>query len=148
MEQRQKPDTLVLPKSFGDGTLELEYRFIASKEKDAKYQAKILVRQVEGRGPHIFLGNDDAKIATSVTGSCEKDIEFAAVLESDIKVEKVGDWNKLTITCKGSSITTHLNGKLAYIQELEQIAPNGALCLQSFGSEIEFRDLKWTPLGK
>lgn len=63
---------------------------------------------------------------------------------SDGDEKPIGEWNKYRILCKGDTITLEVNGK-----EVNKItkcsATKGAICLQSEGAPIEFRNISLRP---
>jgi hypothetical protein len=58
-----------------------------------------------------------------------------------------GQWNRYEITCDGGKVTLVVNGRL--MNEGTAANPSsGAICLQSEGSPIEFRNIVLEPLAK
>jgi hypothetical protein len=57
----------------------------------------------------------------------------------------VGEWNQYEIICDGGHITLKINGELVNEGTEAEIEP-GKICLQSEGVEIQFRDIRLTPL--
>jgi len=55
----------------------------------------------------------------------------------------VGDWNTMTIECKGAEIIVHVNGVLVN-HGTQCTATSGKIALQAEGSEVEFRKLELT----
>lgn len=56
-----------------------------------------------------------------------------------------GEWNTMTVRCKGDTIRVTVNGTL--MNEGSKLsATHGAICLQSEGAEIHFRKVELTPL--
>jgi hypothetical protein len=56
-----------------------------------------------------------------------------------------GNWNRYTIVCKGDTINLYVNG--VHQHSAVNVSPAaGAICLQSEGSPIEFRNIVLTPL--
>jgi len=65
---------------------------------------------------------------------------------NDNKAEKKpGEWNKLRVRCKGGDITVYINGVLMN-EGREASATHGAICLQSEGAEVHFRNIRIAPL--
>ncbi|MHC4233413.1 MAG: 3-keto-disaccharide hydrolase, partial [Planctomycetota bacterium] len=56
-----------------------------------------------------------------------------------------GEWNSYDILCKDNTIQLTVNGILQNTAT-ESTLVAGAICLQSEGSPIEFRNIKLTPL--
>ena len=66
---------------------------------------------------------------------------------TDGSEKPIGEWNRLEITCKGDTIRVKVNGEL--VNEATNCSvTRGAICLQSEGAPIEFRDIVLTPLKK
>jgi len=55
----------------------------------------------------------------------------------------VGEWNTMTIECKGAEIIVHVNGVLVN-HGTQCTATSGKIALQAEGSEVEFRKLELT----
>jgi hypothetical protein len=57
----------------------------------------------------------------------------------------IGEWNKYVIVCSGNAVTCVVNGDVVnYGWNASQT--KGAICLQSEGAEIHFRNIKLYPL--
>jgi hypothetical protein len=56
-----------------------------------------------------------------------------------------GEWNKMEIVCTGDKIDVRVNGDLVN-QATHCSAKSGAICLQSEGAEIHFRNVILKPL--
>lgn len=66
---------------------------------------------------------------------------------TDDSEKPIGQWNKYRIRCEGDEITLHVNGDLVnHVTDCS--ATKGAICLQSEGAEIEFRNIRIKTLGK
>jgi len=59
--------------------------------------------------------------------------------------KKPGEWNTLRVRCAGGTITVHVNGVLVN-EGREASTTRGAICLQSEGAEVHFRNLRVTPV--
>ncbi len=55
----------------------------------------------------------------------------------------VGEWNTMTVECKGAEIIVHVNGVLVN-HGTQCTATSGKIALQAEGSEVEFRKLELT----
>ena len=64
---------------------------------------------------------------------------------TDGSEKPIGEWNPYEITCKGDEITLKVNGVLVN-HVTKSSATKGAICLQSEGTEIHFRNIKLKPL--
>jgi hypothetical protein len=64
---------------------------------------------------------------------------------TDDSEKPIGEWNHYEITCKGDEIAIKVNGVLVnHVTKCSQ--SKGAICLQAEGADIEFRNIKLTPL--
>lgn len=57
----------------------------------------------------------------------------------------LGEWNTMEIVCDGASVTVRINGELVN-QGINSTVTKGAICLQSEGAPIEYREIKLMPL--
>jgi hypothetical protein len=64
---------------------------------------------------------------------------------TDGSEKPVGQWNTMEIVCQGDTVTVKVNGTLVNAAT-NCSATKGAICLQSEGAPIEFRDIVLTPL--
>lgn len=69
---------------------------------------------------------------------------FLRTIEKDVE-NKVGEWNKYEITCKGNTIKLKINGKEVN-EGTEAEATKGKILLQSEGAEIHFRNIELKPI--
>jgi 3-keto-disaccharide hydrolase len=66
---------------------------------------------------------------------------------TDGSEKPIGEWNKLRVICDGDELTIFVNGdEVNYARKLSQT--KGAICLQSEGAEIEYREIELRSLGK
>ena len=77
-------------------------------------------------------GPDDARNIKNLTDGSEK---------------PVGEWNTMTIECKGAEILVHVNGTLVN-HGTNCSAKSGKIALQAEGTEVEFRKVEITKLAK
>lgn len=64
---------------------------------------------------------------------------------SDGDEKPIGEWNTMEITCRGDEVLVKVNGKLVnHATNVNQT--KGAICLQSEGTEVHFRNIELTPL--
>ena len=64
---------------------------------------------------------------------------------TDGSEKPVGEWNRLEITCKSATIRVKVNGDL--VNEATNCSvTRGAICLQSEGAPIEFRNIRIKPI--
>ncbi len=65
---------------------------------------------------------------------------------TDGSEKPVGQWNKMVIEAKGDQVRVWVNGD--FVNECtDSSVTRGAICLQSEGAPIHFRNIKLTPLG-
>lgn len=77
-------------------------------------------------------GQDDARNIRKLAAGAEK---------------PPGEWNTMTVECKGAEIIVHVNGVLMN-HGTKCTAKSGRIALQAEGSEVEFRKLELSPLAK
>jgi hypothetical protein len=66
---------------------------------------------------------------------------------TDDSEKPIGQWNDYEITCDGDQITIKVNGTLVnHVTKCSQ--SKGAICLQTEGADIEFRNIRLRPLKK
>lgn len=67
--------------------------------------------------------------------------------KKDSSEKPIGEWNIYTITCRGDSVTTVVNG-VEQNHATKLTVDEGHICLQSEGAPIEFRTVRIEPLAK
>ena len=100
-------------------------------------QENIEVPNMDSRRPHkagqkFGGGADDARNIKNLTDDSEKPL---------------GEWNSMTIECKGAEIIVHVNGQLVN-HGTDCTAKSGKIALQAEGTEVEFRKVELSPLSK
>jgi hypothetical protein len=66
---------------------------------------------------------------------------------TDDSEKPIGEWNQFEIICDGDDLKIKVNGVLVnHVTKCS--AAKGAICLQSEGAEVEFREMVLTPLAK
>jgi hypothetical protein len=66
---------------------------------------------------------------------------------TDDSEKPIGEWNQYEIICDGDDLKIKVNGVLVnHVTKCS--ATKGAICLQSEGAEVEFREMVLTPLAK
>ena len=66
---------------------------------------------------------------------------------TDDSEKPVGEWNKMEILARGAEVTVKVNGEL--VNEARQVSQTrGAICLQSEGAPIQFRNIELRPLAR
>lgn len=134
----------------GDGIFHVEWRFRPVKDgKD--YNSGIYVRNsIDGKLWHQAQVADvdkpphyaDLFGETLVDGKPGK---FQALGRGAKLVKQPGEWNTYEITCKGKTITVHVNGSEATTWT-ECAVPRGHVGMQAEFYLIEFRNLRFKPL--
>jgi hypothetical protein len=66
---------------------------------------------------------------------------------TDGSEEPVGEWNTMVIECLQNQVKVWVNGDLVN-HGFDCTATKGRIALQAEGSEVEFRDLRLTPITK
>lgn len=64
---------------------------------------------------------------------------------SDDSEKPIGEWNKMKVVCRGGDVTVHINGELVN-EGTNSTATSGAICLQSEGTPVEFREIVLIPM--
>ncbi|MES2659296.1 MAG: DUF1080 domain-containing protein [Verrucomicrobiota bacterium] len=100
-------------------------------------QENIEVPEMEKRRPKkdgqkFGGGPDDARNIKNLTDGSEKPL---------------GEWNTMTIQCKGGEIIVHVNGQLVN-HGTSCTATSGKIALQAEGTEVEFRKVELTKPGE
>lgn len=63
---------------------------------------------------------------------------------TDDSEKPIGEWNQMEITCRGDEILVKVNGDVVN-HATDCSVTKGAVCLQSEGTEVHFRNVKLTP---
>ena len=64
---------------------------------------------------------------------------------TDGSEKPLGEWNKYEITCQGDELTIKVNGEL--VNQAHKLSQTkGAICLQSEGVPVEFRNIRLRPI--
>jgi hypothetical protein len=63
---------------------------------------------------------------------------------TDDSEKPLGEWNTMEVTCKDAEVIVKVNGELVNHATNCNVT-KGAICLQSEGTPIEFRNIEWTP---
>ncbi len=64
---------------------------------------------------------------------------------TDGSEKPLGEWNRMTIECKGAEIIVHVNGELVN-HGTNCTAASGKIAIQAEGTEVEFRKVELTKL--
>jgi hypothetical protein len=142
---------------FGDYVLTLEWRWPAGTEGGNNgvlvhastpralgiWPRSIEVQLLKGNAGDLWVIGTDLDVpdeATRKQGRRHRNL-------TENSEKPVGEWNRLEITCKGDTIRVKVNDDL--VNEATHCSvTRGAICLQSEGAPIEFRNIVLTPLKK
>ncbi len=144
------------PGDFGNGTLTLDWRWapeteptnsglllFSSTPREVGVWPKCLEVQLRhgNAGDFIFLGE------TIEVENMEERHEGRRVARTGPEdIEKTpGEWNKMVVIMNDGAVTVDINGQRVN-EGTNASATSGAICLQSEGSEIHFRNITFTPL--
>ncbi len=89
-------------------------------------------RRPRGEGQKFGGGPADARRILNLTDGSEKPL---------------GEWNTMTIECKGDEVIVHVNGERVN-HGTNCTASSGKIALQAEGTEVEFRKVELTPLSE
>jgi hypothetical protein len=144
-------------KEFADYVLTLEWRWPAGTQGGNN---GVLVHASTPRALGIWPKSIEVQLFTGNAGDLwvigtDLDVPDEATRKegrrhknlTDHSEKPVGDWNRLEITCRGDTIRVKVNGEL--VNEATNCSvTRGAICLQSEGTPVEFRDIVLKPLMK
>ena len=158
---------LVSDKSYSDYKLEVEYRFpgkggncgvlIHASEPRALYKMfpkSIEVQMNSGDAGDFWCIGENIEVPDMEKRRPRKDgqnygggsTDARRILNLNDGAEKpLGEWNTMTIECKGDEVIVHVNGVLVN-HGSKSTASSGKLALQAEGTEVEFRKLELTSL--
>ena len=93
-----------------------------------------------------FVLLNGSNLAEFVTKTGETRPAFPVIKKANDSSEMaVGEWNNADITCVNGNITVFINGVLQNIGT-KSLHKNGHVALQSEGKDIQFRNVRLTPL--
>ena len=144
-------------KEFGDYVLRLEWRWPAGTAGGNNgvlvhastpralgiWPKSIEVQLFKGNAGDLWVIGTDLDVpdeATRKEGRRHKNL-------TDGSEKPIGEWNRMEITCKGDTIRVKVNDELVN-EATNCTVTKGAICLQSEGAPIEFRNIALTPLKK
>ena len=151
----ERPSGIFLEGKYRDYVLHLEWRWVAeptnsgillhSSGKDKVWPRTIEAQLKAGSAGDFVLIN-----GTGVTtnGKNWQNVEktYVGVLKKEPSSEKpAGRWNTYDIICKGDTIKLYVNEVLQN-SGTNATDTSGWICLQSEGSEIEFRNIYIKPI--
>lgn len=140
---------------YADYTLSLEWRWPAGTEGGNN---GVLVHCSTPRQLGIWPKSIEVQLARDDAGDfwiigTELDVENEAARRHDRRhvnltdgsEKPLGEWNRMEITCKGNEVIVKVNDVLVNHATNCNVT-RGAICLQSEGAPIEYRDIVLTPL--
>lgn len=142
-------------REFGDYVLRLEWRWPAGTKGGNN---GVLVHASTPRALGIWPKSIEVQLFKDNAGDLwvigtELDVPDEATRKegrrhrnlTDGSEKPIGEWNRMEITCKGDTLRVLVNGDL--VNEATNCSETkGAICLQSEGAPIEYRDIVLTPL--
>ncbi len=142
---------------FGDYKLTLEWRWPAGATGG---NSGVLVHASTPRALGVWPKSIEVQLAKDNAGDfwiigTELNVPDEASRKSDRRYKNLtddsekpaGEWNRMEIVCRGSTISVKVNGDL--VNEATNCSvTRGAICLQSEGAPVEFREIVLTPLAK
>lgn len=144
-------------KEFEDYTLSVEWRW---PEGTTSGNGGVLVHASTPRALGVWPKSIEVQLAKDDAGDfwiigTKLNVPNEAARRTDRRYRNltdgsekpVGEWNRMEIVCKGSTITVKVNGEL--VNEATNCnVTRGGVCLQSEGAPMEFREIVLTPLPK
>ena len=101
----------------------------------------------ENAGDFWVIGSEITTPLEGVPGY-EKMVRDRRHLNFNDGAEKpVGEWNEMTVICRGDTIAVLVNGTVVNYG-YDSSVTRGSVCLQSEGAPIEYREIVLTPLGE
>ena len=100
--------------------------------------------QAGNAGDFVLLAGSD--LAEFVTKEGERRPAFPVIKKQNASSEMaVGEWNNADITCENGNITVFINGVLQN-KGTKSMHKTGHVALQSEGKDIQFRNVRLTPI--
>lgn len=146
---------LITEKDYGNYVLEVEWRwpekagnsgvFVHVSGPDKIWPKGAEAQLYSGSAGDFWLV-DGFKLEVDKERQDKKTPRHFFRMKTDKPVEnKVGEWNKYKITCKGDTIRLEINGQ--FVNEGKKAeAEKGKILLQSEGAPVQFRNVKLTPV--
>lgn len=154
-----KPSGYVRTKrdDFENYVLELDWRFPAGSKGG---NSGVLLHTSTPKAIGVWPKSLEAQLAHMNAGDIWVIGETCEIENSDKRVmgrrhynltddseKPIGEWNHYEVKCEGDTITLKVNGDLVN-HATKCSTTKGAICLQSEGTEIHFRNIRLTPLVK
>ena len=103
----------------------------------------IEVQLASGNAGDFWVIPEDTEL--DVENEAERKIGRRHLNLTDGSEKPIGEWNTMEITCRGDEILVKVNGELVN-HATNCSVTKGAICLQSEGAEVHFRQVELTPL--
>lgn len=142
---------------YDNYVLMLEWRW---KPESTKGNSGVLVHTSTPNALGVWPKSIEVQLAAGNAGDfwvigTELDVENEAARKKDRRhlnltddsEKPAGQWNQMEVTCRGDQITVKINGQLVNHATNCNVM-RGAICLQSEGTEIHFRNIQLQPLSK
>jgi hypothetical protein len=142
-------------KDYSDYVLTLEWRWGPQGERR---NSGVLVHASTPNAIGVWPKSIEAQLAADNAGDIWVIGETIEIPDADKRVmgrrhlnltdgseKPVGEWNKYEVTAKGDELILKVNGELVNHAK-KCSATKGAICLQSEGAEVHFRNIKLTTL--
>jgi len=160
---------LITDRSFSDYQLEVEYRFpkkggncgvlVHSSTPRALYKMfpqSIEVQMMSGDAGDFWCIQEDISVPEMEKRRPRKEGQKFGGSEGDARrilnltdgsEKPLGEWNRMVIECRGDEVKVWLNDDLVN-HGFKSTASGGQIALQAEGTEVEFRKVRLTKLGK
>jgi hypothetical protein len=160
---------LITDRSFSDYQLEVEYRFpkkggncgvlVHSSTPRALYKMfpqSIEVQMMSGDAGDFWCIQEDISVPEMEKRRPRKEGQKFGGSEGDARrilnltegsEKPLGEWNRMVIECRGDEVKVWLNDDLVN-HGSNSTASEGQIALQAEGTEVEFRKVRLTKLGK
>jgi len=115
-------------------------------QDDNKVWPNAVECQLQAGNAGDFVLLNGSNLAEFVTKKGEKRPAFPVIRKKNASNEMpVGEWNNAVITCEKGKITVYINGALQN-KGTKSLHKTGHIALQSEGKDIQFRNVRLTPL--
>lgn len=158
---------LVTDRTFNDYKLEVEYRFPKNagncgvlvhcstpRSLYGMFPKSLEVQMQSGDagdfwciGEDISVPNMEARRGPKENWGTDGNKARRIQNLTDDSEKPLGEWNRMTIECKGDGIKVWVNGTLVN-EGMKCTVTKGQIALQSEGTEVEFRKIELTPLSR
>lgn len=158
---------LITDESYSDYRLEVQYRFSAKpgncgvlvhsselRNLSGMFPKSIEVQMQHGHAGDFWCIGENIEVPDMNERRPHKEGQKFGGNKGDARNIKnltddsekpVGEWNTMTIECKGDEVKVWVNGDMVN-HGFKSTAAKGQIALQAEGSEVEFRKVELTPL--